>query len=273
MILGSDPEAHGFTTSNSPPRPETEVIHLDFSVDFEVLGEVCGGVSAATLTALNPALLRKVTPPDEKNWPVVVPAGTGQRALAALEKLPEEKRLRWASHRVRKGETLSQIATNYGTSVGAVAEANQLRSVHRLRIGQDLVIPRAGSGGSYASASSARSASSGSSSGSSQKVTYTVRKGDTLSQIAERHRTSVSSLKKWNRVGDVIVPGQKLTLYTGGSAPSSSGKTDYVSVRKGDTLWDIARAHGVSLASLLSANGLTSKSMIRPGDRLRVPRS
>jgi LysM repeat protein len=101
-----------------------------------------------------------------------------------------------------------------------------------------------------------------------------VRRGDTLSEIADRYGTSSSRLRSWNRIGTYIYPGQKLTIYQGKSSSSSSSSGDtVVQVRKGDTLWDIARAHGVSLTALLSANGLSKRSLIRPGDRIRVPRS
>jgi membrane-bound lytic murein transglycosylase D len=266
VILGSDPERYGFRRSASVP-PETEVVQVDASVDFEVLGECCGGVSSAVLADLNPALVRRATPPDDGGYPVLVPAGTGQRALTALAALPPEKRVRWEHHRVRRGETLSEIAEAYRTTVYAVAQANRLRSVHRLRVGQELMIP---SGQKTAGAAPAFARVSGPT--TRRKITYVVRRGDTLSEIAERHGTSARRLRSWNRLGRYIHPGQRLTIWQGGSSRSRASDT-VVHVRRGDTLWDIARSHGVSLSSLLTANGLTKKSLIRPGDRIRVPRS
>jgi membrane-bound lytic murein transglycosylase D len=276
LILGSDPEAHGFTVAQAA-HPATETIQVDFSVDFEVLGESCGGVPAATLAELNPALVRRATPPDDGGYPVVVPAGTGETAAAALAAIPAEKRIRWAHYRVQRGDTLSEIADRHRTSVQAVAEANRLKSMNRLRVGQDLLIPQ----GTHGAPSAPRVAAADPAPSSRGRVTYVVLRGDTLSEIAEKHGTSASALRSWNRLGQHIYPGQRLTIWQGVAAPevasavaaSSSGSDTVIQVRAGDTLWDIARAHGVSLTSLLHANGLTTKSRIRPGDRIKVPKS
>jgi len=270
LILGTSPDEYGFERKTAARRA-TDRIQVDFSVDFDVLGDCCG-VPASTLAELNPALIRRATPPDDDGYLVSVPAGTAERALAALAALPPESRIQWAHHRVRGGDTLSEIAEQYGTSVYAISEANRMRSVHRLRIGQELLIPS----GHRSAVAPPSFATSDPEPTTSRKLTYVVRRGDTLSEIADRYGTSSSRLRSWNRIGTYIYPGQQLTIYqgkSGSSSSSSSGGDTVVQVRKGDTLWDIARAHGVSLTSLLSANGLSKRSMIRPGDRIRVPRS
>lgn len=265
LRIGSDPRKYGFGETAVPQKP-TDTIVVDFSVDFEVLGECCGGVSAATLAELNPALVRRATPPDEEGYPVAVPAGTGERALAALRDLPAERRIRWAHHRVKGGDTLSEIAERYRTSVYAISQANNMRSVNRLRIGQELLIPQ-GQKTAVAPPNLARSDGPT----TSRKITYVVRNGDTLSEIADRHGMSSRQLRNWNRLGRYIYPGQKLTIWEGARASSSSATV--VQVRRGDTLWEIAKRHGVSLTSLLRENGLSKASLIRPGDRIKVPRS
>ena len=264
LILGSDPEKYGFRIPSGSP-PELEVVTVDFTVDFEVLGE-CAGVDPRILAELNPALVRNCTPPDEEGFQVLVPVGTGERTQLQLAALPEDERVRWARHTVRRGDTLSEIAEGYGTTVGAIASANQLRSRSFLSIGQELMIPRG-----QRSASPPRFASVQPYGPSSRKVVYTVRKGDTLSEIAERYGTSSRNLRRWNRVGKHIYPGQKLNVHTKGSSGSRSATS--VKVRRGDTLWDIARHHGVSLSALLRANNLSKSSTIRPGDTIRIPRS
>jgi membrane-bound lytic murein transglycosylase D len=60
---------------------------------------------------------------------------------AAVASLPVWKQPRYLVHRVRRGETLSQIARRYHTSMRAIKIASRLRSIHRLRIGQRLRIP------------------------------------------------------------------------------------------------------------------------------------
>jgi membrane-bound lytic murein transglycosylase D len=264
-ILGSDPEAWGFTPAEDPP-PATESMTVDFCVDFDVLGE-CAGVSPETLAELNPALVRRCTPPDEEGFPVAVPAGTAGKAAAALAALPESQRVRWAHHRVRSGDTLSVLAQRYHTSVSAIQQANGLRSAHFLSIGQDLLIPEGGGPG----VRPPRLASAGS---GTTRIVYTVRRGDTLSEIAERHGTSARKLRRWNRIGKYIHPGDRLTIHVDPlRMADSGGRSATVRVQRGDTLWDIARRYGVSLGSLLRENNLGASHLIRPGDLLRIPRS
>jgi len=278
LIVGSDPESYGFQVSEAAATPETETVRVDFSVDFDVLGE-CAGVSAQTLAELNPSLVRRCTPPDDEGFLVVVPAGTADRALIELAKIPESQRIRWAHHRVRRGETLSHIADQYRTSVWAIAEANHLRNTHLLSIGQDLLIPQGRPSGAnppkqVASRSSSSSTTSRSSTPDGEKIVYVVRKGDTLSEIADRYGTSSRMLRRWNRIGRFIYPGDRLTIWVKSdrTAVASNGGDGYtVQVRRGDTLWDLARHHGVSLDELLSANGLHPRSTIRPGDVIKVP--
>ncbi len=279
MTLGQDPEKYGFTLEPDP-QLDTEMVRVSFTVDFEVLGELCG-VSVETLAELNPALLRRCTPPDEEGYPVVIPAGTGEHALAELARLPEEKRVRWAHHRVRRGETVSHLAQRYRTTVRAIAEANGLRSAHRLSIGQDLLIPQGRRSGanppSFASTHSQKGPTGPVPAGT-RRVVYTVKKGDTLSEIAERYGTSSRMLRRWNRIGRFIHPGDRLTIYVrGGSSGKLAAANDepnsfYVKVRKGDTLWDLARHYGVSFSALLNANNLRRGSLIRPGDRILIPK-
>jgi LysM repeat protein len=91
-------------------------------------------------------------------------------------------------------------------------------------------------------------------------------------------------LRRWNSVGRHIRPGDRLTIYSKSGAASrsvasaspskgSSSKSSatVVRVRRGDTLWDIARSNGVSLRELLSANNMTRTARIKPGDRIKIP--
>lgn len=117
-------------------------------------------------------------------------------------------------------------------------------------------------------------------------LTYTVARGDTLSHIARRYRTTVDAVADANRIGrrSVIRPGQVLTVPVPAgtlprqalsrpddrtrSVPASGGST--YTVRKGDTLSAIARAHGISLSNLQRWNGLVGRSLIHPGQKLVI---
>jgi membrane-bound lytic murein transglycosylase D len=104
-----------------------------------------------------------------------------------------------------------------------------------------------------------------------------VAPGDTLSQIARRHRTDVATLQRVNRIsGTQIRAGQALFIPRSGQAPAhypvarAAADADY-RVAPGDSLWSIARAHGVSVASLVKTNQVGPKEVLRVGQRLSIP--
>jgi membrane-bound lytic murein transglycosylase D len=109
---------------------------------------------------------------------------------------------------------------------------------------------------------------------------YKVRKGDTLSRIGNQHGVTVSALKSANNLkGTLIRIGQVLEIPRSGSsyrARSNSVKSQdsrqqgYYIVKKGDTLWQIARRHNMTTAALLALNNLKPDAIIQPGQRLRV---
>lgn len=105
-------------------------------------------------------------------------------------------------YRVRSGDTLWAISRRHDISVSQLAQANGIRSGDVLRIGQQLVIPGAGS----------RMLAAGSSPGRPTK--YTVRRGDSLWEIARRFRVDLDDLKRWNGMGGstLLHPGQSLRL-------------------------------------------------------------
>ena len=93
---------------------------------------------------------------------------------------------------------------------------------------------------------------------------HTVKKGDTLYDIAKKYKTTVYKIKSLNGLkSNIIRPGQKLKLY---GSPKDSSKEYYV-VKKGDTLSGIARKCNTSISKIKSINGLKS-STIYPGQKL-----
>ena len=102
---------------------------------------------------------------------------------------------------------------------------------------------------------------------SSNRITYRVRRGDTLGKIAQKYGTSVSKIKQWNNLrGTKIKTGQRLTIYSSGSAQPD--RIVY-KVRRGDTLSRIGQKYGVSVRSIKQWNNLRG-STIKTGQRLTI---
>jgi len=119
-------------------------------------------------------------------------------------------------------------------------------------------------------------------------VYHRVRPGDTLGGIADRYGVSVASLKTANKIrGTMIHPGQDLLVtaaprgmdtrmaFVDDDAPAKRKHSSSVSgkhvVRRGDTLWSIARQHSVSMDRLATSNGLRNGSTLAIGQVLRIP--
>ena len=166
-------------------------------------------------------------------------------------------------HVVQRGETLSQIALRYGTTVSALMQANGLGNANFIWWGQRLRIP----GSAGAPSASTPSAAQG---------THVVQRGETLSQIARHYGTTVSALMQANGLGNAnfIWWGQRLRIPGSAGAPSAStpsaAQGTHV-VQRGETLARIARRYGTTINALMQANGLSNANFIYVGQRLRIP--
>ena len=111
-------------------------------------------------------------------------------------------------HIVKNGDTLWDIAQKYKVSVGSITRLNKIAPRDTLRKGQKLAIKP--------SHKTPRRYLSGTPSSITKRVTYTVRKGDSLDRIARKFKVSVRELKSWNRVARTskyLQPGQRLKIY------------------------------------------------------------
>lgn len=101
--------------------------------------------------------------------------------------------------------------------------------------------------------------------------TYTVKAGDTLSEIAVKYGLTVSDLQKWNGIKDpkTLQIGQVLKL----KAPTSTSKTINYTVKAGDTLSEIAAAHGTTVGVLTQLNGINNPNKIKVGQVIKIPKN
>ena len=227
---------------------------------------------------------------------VVQPTGsrtqTTQTARASTSpspsRRPQEPIPSGGRYRIRQGDSLSEIADRFGTTVSELKRLNGLRS-SRIRAGKYLAVGPLTASSSRTAV--ARAAPATSSQTESSGGRYKIRRGDSLELIAKRFSTTISDLKARNGLrSSRIVAGDYLSVSSGGSAgqtasPPTRGTSTRVAaspprsapqpdsrrykIRQGDTLAVIARRLGVTVADLQAWNGLTS-SRIRAGKYLIV---
>lgn len=211
-IIGRDPESYGFHVDELTDW-EYEVIDIDRSLDLDKIAHALR-VNYKDLKTFNPELRQGVTPPSKTPYLLKVPLGKGSINTKAMASIPTSDKIDYQVHYVRRGETLSVIARKYNVSLTRLVQANRIKNRNRLSVGQKLVIPAPKN---YASTSTKTTGSKSSPPSTDYaKKTYTVKKGDTLGQIAENFNTSAKRIRHWNglRYGQHIYPGQKLTIYT-----------------------------------------------------------
>lgn len=167
---------------------------------------------------------------------------------------------------VQTGDTLYSISVKFNVSMAAIMSANGIANANYIYVGQVLTIP----GGSGTTAPVAG-------------TTYVVQVGDTLFKISVRFNVSQGALMTANGLANpnyiyvgqrLIIPGAGGTATPGPtSAPATATSvpagTTYV-VQSGDTLNRIAQKFGVTIAALMSANGLSNANLIYVGQRLII---
>ncbi|QWC22493.1 LysM peptidoglycan-binding domain-containing protein [Bacillus haikouensis] len=171
-----------------------------------------------------------------------------------------------STYKVKSGDTLSAIARKYGTTVNSLKKLNNLKS-DRIYVGQVLKVT-----------GTASNPSKNESKTPAKSTSYKVKKGDTLSAIAKKYKTTVSSLKKLNNLkSDMIYVGQTLKISGTAAAPSknksttppSKSKATTYKVKKGDTLSAIAKKYNTTVSKLKKANKLIS-DRIYVGEALKI---
>ncbi len=185
-----------------------------------------------------------------------------------------------STYTVRPGDTLYAIARRYNTTVTRIAQANNIRNVNLIRVGQVLRIP----GTTTTPAPKPAPTKPAPTKPAPTTRTYTVRRGDTLSAIARRFNTTVSKLAQANnirnvnliRVGQVLripgtvasTPAPKPAPKPAPAKPAPSVRT--YTVRRGDTLYAIARRYNTTVSRLASANNIKNVNLIRVGQVLKI---
>lgn len=329
--MAMDPARYGFTNITRSDSLTYDVVTIAESVELKILAE-CADSDVAALRELNPELLQWATPPGVTGYRLRIPPGKSDVFTERLALVPKEKMRDWAVHIVRKGETLSGIASKFGLTSAILQDVNNIKNTRRLSVGMALKIPVPGgamSGGSKvpfaydrehkpisfnkartlaekeaARVQPAAAARVAKASKDKVRLTYRVKRGDTIGHIAEWYGVRVSDVRNWNNIayGNHIRIGEELSIYVPASGAerltnvngmtlaektdlSKNSKSDasptriaattskegfiQYSVKSGDTLEKIADDHGVSVSDIQAWNNL-SNSRIYAGQTLDI---
>jgi membrane-bound lytic murein transglycosylase D len=193
IIIANHPTQYGFDDVTLDPPVLTDTLTLNYSVDLRLVSDLVDA-PIDELMALNPSLLRMITPPDN-SFDLHLPAGTASLFQQRIAGIPENKRNAWRYHRVTADDTLASVARTYHVAVSDLAAANQLQEDQSVSGVGALVVPVAPAAIPAA-----------------HTLLYTARKGDTLVSISDRFGISLAQLRRWNKTptGIKVDAGRRL---------------------------------------------------------------
>ncbi len=212
IIIAKHPEHYGFSVKPEPALTY-DFVKVNNLVDLRLVADATD-TQPDLIEALNPELKRGVTPPGDE-YLLRVPAGKGRALHAALSRIPVEKRSSWRMLTAQAGDTFESIARRIGISSESIEQVNG----GVIGAGRKVIVPvngnvrnvvltnarsmraetkseTAADSGTNGARKSGRSRQSGQS-----QISYRVRKGETLGDIAGRYSTSASAIASLNRLG------------------------------------------------------------------------
>lgn len=205
IIVASEPESFGIKISNSSLKERNFAsIPINFQVDLRSLARELN-IPLETLLFLNPELKRVITPVED--YELKVPANLYEKTLKYL-KANENKKIDYIIHTVKKGETIKSIAKKYKVDPSEIKSVNLALPV-RLRLRTQILIIKNG----LTPIKETVSQISFSKNEIQQKY-YVVKKGDTLSKIAQANGTTVEGICKANKISKqtILRIGMKLVI-------------------------------------------------------------
>ena len=204
IIIANHPTQYGFDDVTLDPPVLTDTATINYPVDLRLVSDLVGA-PVDELMALNPSLLRLVTPPDT-SFDLHLPAGAGALFAQRIAPIPEAKRTAWRYHRIAAGDTLASVAREYHVTVPELAATNQLGETDSVEGVEALVVPT-----QPVAAPAART------------LLYTVRRGETLVTISDRFGVSLNQLRRWNNITGIRVePGRRLHVAAPANTPHTA---------------------------------------------------
>jgi membrane-bound lytic murein transglycosylase D len=306
MIIGEDPARYGFGDVKPETPEETAEVHIPGGRDLRALARTLD-IDPEHLADLNPELRRGYTPPGVTEWPILIPAAALDRFNEHVDTRDIQGRV-FEEHRVRFGERLKDIAQAQGITQSTLRRLNELPEGEP-RAGQTILVPADArkpaapdtrpllvrtDPGLTVSAAGRR------------ELFFPVPDKMEVGEIAAFFGVSTGDVGLWNGLDPqapvhrgmalrlfvapefdvstaLVVPADQVTVVPAGSAAADNALTQSRetrlpgtrriahTVRKGETLWKIAKRYGVSLQVLRAENGLGPRDAASPGKVLQVP--
>lgn len=275
------PKKYNISFNAITNQPFFESVDVGSQIDLSTVAEL-SGLSMDEVYTLNPGFNRWATDPDGPHH-ILVPLERAEAFKQKLAALPDSERISWQRHTIREGESLGLIATRYNTSIATLKSTNNLRG-NLIRAGHSLLIPTAKYDSKhYTLSADARRFRGLKKTGDGQRYVYTVQRGDNLWDIGRNYGVSVGQMTRWNGISSssILRPGQKLVVWVKEDqtrdkeqglvkVAANTDTNNSYTVRRGDSLWLIARKFNIQVTDLVKWNNLNKGKHLQPGQVLVV---
>lgn len=201
ILIAKDPDKYGFSVKPEPPL-KYDYVKVNNMVDLRLVADATD-TPYDMLMAINPELKRGVTPPGIEHL-LRVPPGKGGVLKTALDRIPPDKRSSWRMLTAQANDSFETISRKTGVSAAAIQQFNG----GVIKPGQKVIIPLSSSVRnvvlSNAKGSGAIASATAGAGASTKMVTYKVKRGESLGDIAGRYNTSVRDIATLNRLSTSV---------------------------------------------------------------------
>jgi membrane-bound lytic murein transglycosylase D len=215
-IIAKEPARYGFADVAYLPPIEFDTVTIPSRTDLDVVARLCG-VDYQTVKELNPELRRWCTPPDYPGYELKIPKGKKAAFELAFAQIPEDQRFKerivYTRYKLKKKDTLDEVARRFGTTPEALMEVNKLASAKKFR-SRTILVPVTVADAEATTARQAKRTVAAAEKNTGFTKYYTVKKGDTLAELAKRFNVSEKILSAWNNIKGKMAlrPGKRIIV-------------------------------------------------------------
>jgi membrane-bound lytic murein transglycosylase D len=262
-------EKYDFNWPEIDNAPVIHVVEVGSQIDLAMAAQMAD-LKVSELQALNPGFNKWATDPNGPHR-LVLPIDKVTDFTLALNNTPENKRLNWERHTVKRGDSIGKIAQRYNTNMDVIKRINNLNG-NTIYAGDKLLVPVALTNlNAYALSAAQNSYHPGRTTRGKTKTHHIVKAGDTLSDIAHAYDVSITQLSRWNRMSrnDTLSLGKRLVIWSGEETTDITRSLTY-KVRKGESLSVIADKFNVDINDIVRWNALSKSKYLQPGQPLKL---
>ena len=257
--LINNPKSFEVNLPSIANRPYFQRVKIPGQLDLMQAADLAG-LKPETIYELNPGFNQWATDPSGPHY-LLLPIGVSDRFITQLESLDENDLVRWDRYKIRKGDSLSRIASRYKIEVAVLKEINGMDD-DLIIAGKEIMVPR---GSAWADKQSPR------------EQLYVVLKGDTLWNISRKFKVSIEDLVLWNELNleKPLQINQEIKIFSRyerirQDLPSRELRTMLYPVKSGDTISRIASKFEISPQKIQEWNEIEDVSKIFPGQVLKL---